>query len=84
MYVLTLIMRFLTRIALLLSTIIVLNGCDAQTLNDINNALNNYNNSSYGYQPQQPTYVKPSFPRTQRCTVFRNPLNPNLSTVTCR
>ena len=52
-------MRYFAKIVFLISALFALNGCDAQTLNDINNALNNYNGSSYGRSYQQPVYVQP-------------------------
>ena len=45
-------MRSLSKIALLITTLFILNGCDAQTLNDINNALNQ---SGYGNAYTQPS-----------------------------
>ena len=39
-------MRKLSKIIFILSTIFILNGCDAQTLNDINNALGGTTNST--------------------------------------
>lgn len=63
-------MKFVRKLALLISTLFLLNSCDAQTLNDINSALNNYNGTSYGqsYQ-QQPVYVQP---QPKRCTTTYN------------
>jgi len=45
-------MTIFTRLTLLISTLIVLSGCDAQTLNSINNALNQ---SGYGNAFTQPS-----------------------------
>ena len=41
-------MKYIIKSIFFISFIFLLNGCDAQTLNDINSALNNYNNTSYG------------------------------------
>ena len=56
-------MKFITKILLLLSCIVVLNGCTEADIRALNNAL--YGNTVPSYQ-QQPVYVQPSFPK--RCT----------------
>ena len=56
-------MKLVRKLALLISTIFLLNSCDAQTLNDINSALNNYNGTSYG-QSQRPLVIQQ---QPQRC-----------------
>jgi len=76
-------MNVITKIALLISTLLILNGCTEADIRALNNALNGYNGTSYGQSYQRPSYVQPSFPKTQTCRVMRNPLNPSLSTVTC-
>ena len=64
-------MKLVTKIALFISTLFLLNGCDAQTLNDINNALNNFNGTSYGQSYQQrPVIVQPKL--NTRCTSTYN------------
>ncbi len=61
-------MKFLTKILLLISCIVVLNGCTEADIRALNNALYG---TSYGYQ-QQPTYVQPKFPTSTRCTSSYN------------
>lgn len=55
-------MKFITKILLLLSCIVVLSGCTEADIRALNNAL--YGNTNPSYQ-QQPVYVQPSFPK--RC-----------------
>jgi len=60
-------MRFLTKILLLVSCIVVLNGCTEADIRALNNAL--YGNTTPSYQ-QRPVYVQPSTPK--RCTTTYN------------
>tara|TARA_Y100000590_G_C15163911_1_gene804679 strand:+ start:197 stop:466 length:270 start_codon:yes stop_codon:yes gene_type:complete len=45
-------MKFLRKIAFLISSLVILSGCDAQTLSEISNALN----QSYGYGSTSNSY----------------------------
>lgn len=60
-------MKFLTKILLLVSCIVVLNGCTEADIRALNNAL--YGNTTPSYQ-QRPVYVQPSTPK--RCTTTYN------------
>ena len=60
-------MKFLTKILLLVSCIVVLNGCTEADIRALNNAL--YGNTTPSYQ-QRPVYVQPSTPT--RCTTTYN------------
>ncbi len=62
-------MKSLTKILLLVSCIVVLNGCTEADIRALNNAL--YGNTTPSYQ-QRPVYVQPSFPNQQRCTSTYN------------
>ena len=53
-------MKCIAKIIFLITTLFALNGCDAQTLNDINNALNQ---SGYGNAFTQPSSSYNSGPK---------------------
>lgn len=61
-------MKFLTKILLLVSCIVVLNGCTEADIRAINNAL--YGNTTPSYQQRPLYYVQPSTPT--RCTTTYN------------
>ncbi len=64
-------MKVITKIALLISTLLILNGCTEADIRALNNALNGYNGTSYGQSYQQrPVYIQPSTPK--RCTTTYN------------